>query len=76
MRSAPDSDPATLPGFAGSDEPVPERPRVLCRLCGRPLNDPESRLWGLGEGCRNKLDTRSAPRPAAHDVEQDQLPGT
>ncbi|MCZ4124723.1 DUF6011 domain-containing protein [Streptomyces sp. H39-S7] len=76
MFSASDSDPATLPGFAAADETVAGRPRVLCRLCGRPLNDPESRLWGLGEGCRNKLDTRSAPRPAANDVEQERLPGT
>ncbi|MFD6416081.1 DUF6011 domain-containing protein [Streptomyces sp. NPDC060194] len=71
--TAPDSAP---------DEPLPgartepgDRPRVLCALCGRPLRDRESRRWGLGEGCREKLRLRGATGPGRFEVDQDELPG-
>ncbi|MDT0321739.1 DUF6011 domain-containing protein [Streptomyces millisiae] len=51
------------------------RPRVTCRLCGRPLHGREARLWGLGPDCRAKLALRQAPRPPERPVEQDPLPG-
>ena len=66
------TDPAPLPGF---DEPAAGRSRVTCRMCGRPLRGREARMWGLGEDCRAKLAMRAAPRPPAHEVEQDTLPG-
>ncbi|MFH8370116.1 DUF6011 domain-containing protein [Streptomyces sp. NPDC018031] len=56
--------------------PPEGRPLVRCRACGRPLRDRDARLWGLGAGCRHKLDTRTAPRLREHEVEQDTLPGT
>lgn len=63
-----------LPGVA--EPPSADgRPRVACRLCGRPLHDREARLWGLGPDCRAKLALRTAPRPPEHPVEQDPLPG-
>ncbi|MGP3988197.1 DUF6011 domain-containing protein [Streptomyces sp. 3N207] len=55
-------------------EPVPGR-RVLCRMCGQPLRDRASRLWGLGPDCRHKLAVRSAPTPPRREVDQDALPG-
>jgi hypothetical protein len=70
------------PGSGGpaEAEPLPDsRPvegrRVLCRMCGQPLRDRASRLWGLGPDCRHKLALRTAPRPPLHDVDQDMLPG-
>ncbi|MEU5024701.1 MULTISPECIES: DUF6011 domain-containing protein [Streptomyces] len=66
-------DPTTLPGLV--EEPSAPRRRVTCRMCGRPLRGREARLWGLGDECRAKLAVRSAPRPPAHDVEQETLPG-
>jgi hypothetical protein len=51
-----------------------ERPRVTCRLCGRPLTG-RTRRRGIGDGCRAKLHERTAPRPPAHEVDQDPLPG-
>ncbi|MEU1663607.1 DUF6011 domain-containing protein [Streptomyces sparsogenes] len=65
-------DPAPLPGL---DQPAAGRPRVTCRMCGRPLRGREARMWGLGEDCRDKLAVRTAPRPAASEVEQETLPG-
>ncbi|MFI0862337.1 DUF6011 domain-containing protein [Streptomyces smyrnaeus] len=65
-----DAEAAPLPG----SEPVSGR-RVLCRMCGQPLRDRASRLWGLGPDCRRKLAVRSAPAPARHEVDQDALPG-
>lgn len=44
-------------------------------MCGQPLRDRASRLWGLGPDCRHKLAVRTAPVPPAHEVEQDTLPG-
>ncbi|MEU5609125.1 DUF6011 domain-containing protein [Streptomyces sparsogenes] len=67
------SPPVALPGLG--EEPLPARRRVTCRMCGRPLRGREARLWGLGDECRAKLAVRGAPRPPAHDVEQDTLPG-
>ncbi|CAM2964620.1 DUF6011 domain-containing protein [Streptomyces albus] len=61
---------AVLPG----GEATPGR-RVLCRMCGQPLRDRASRLWGLGPDCRHKLALRTAPPPPVRDVEQDPLPG-
>ncbi|UNZ22188.1 hypothetical protein HC362_29410 [Streptomyces sp. 891-h] len=59
-----------LPG----SEPVAGR-RVLCRMCGQPLRDRASRLWGLGPDCRHKLALRTAPTPPPQEVDQDALPG-
>lgn len=61
-------------------EPLPdshpvEGRRVLCRMCGQPLRDRASRMWGLGPDCRHKLALRSAPVPPLHEVDQDTLPG-
>ncbi|HLL34073.1 MAG TPA: DUF6011 domain-containing protein [Streptomyces sp.] len=67
--------PAPLPGVDPPAGPDGERPRVVCRLCGRPLRDPEARLWGLGHGCRDKLALRTAPRSGPWEVEQEALPG-
>lgn len=64
---------AALPGLG--EEPLAARRRVTCRMCGRPLRGREARLWGLGDECRAKLAMRGAPKPPAHDVEQDTLPG-
>ncbi|GAB2874651.1 DUF6011 domain-containing protein [Streptomyces mayteni] len=61
--------------FPGEDDRADGRPRVTCRLCGRPLHDREARLWGLGPDCRAKLALRQAPRPPERPVEQDPLPG-
>ncbi|GAA2620447.1 DUF6011 domain-containing protein [Streptomyces axinellae] len=55
-------------------EPVAGR-RVLCRMCGQPLRDRASRIWGLGPDCRHKLAVRTAPTPPVTEVEQDTLPG-
>ncbi|MFI7241199.1 DUF6011 domain-containing protein [Streptomyces qinglanensis] len=49
--------------------------RVLCRMCGQPLRDRASRLWGLGPDCRHKLSLRTAPEPPRREVDQDVLPG-
>ncbi|MBO8195966.1 hypothetical protein ITI46_30610 [Streptomyces oryzae] len=49
--------------------------RVLCRMCGQPLRDRASRLWGLGPDCRHKLAVRTAPTPPQREVDQDTLPG-
>ncbi|MDJ1135625.1 DUF6011 domain-containing protein [Streptomyces iconiensis] len=60
-----------LPG----SEPVAGR-RVLCRMCGQPLRDRASRIWGLGPDCRHKLALRTAPaRTGQDEVPQDTLPG-
>ena len=59
-----------LPG----SEPVGGR-RVLCRMCGQPLRDRASRVWGLGPDCRHKLALRTAPAPPLGEVAQDPLPG-
>ncbi len=67
-------DPVPLPDLA-LDEGAERRPRVTCRLCGRPLRGREARMRGLGDGCRDKLMERAAPRPPAHEVDQDALPG-
>lgn len=64
---APESE---LPG----SEPVTGR-RVLCRMCGQPLRDRASRIWGLGPDCRGKLALRTAPAPPRDEVPQDPLPG-
>ncbi|MEU1629540.1 hypothetical protein ABZ746_30370 [Streptomyces sp. NPDC020096] len=40
-----------------------------------PLYGREARLCSLGGDCRVKLAERTAPRPQAHDVEQDTIPG-
>ena len=56
-------------------EAAPGPPRITCRLCGRPLTGQEARRRGIGEGCRAKLRERTAPRPPAHEVEQEPLPG-
>ncbi|MBO8188569.1 hypothetical protein JW592_24310 [Streptomyces sp. DW4-2] len=63
-------EPTVLPG----SEPVSGR-RVLCRMCGQPLRDRASRLWGLGPDCRHKLALRTAPAPPSQEVDQDALPG-
>lgn len=68
--AAPGED--TLPA---PEDPEPERSRVTCRLCGRPLTGRAARRWGLGEECRAKLRERAAPRPPAREVEQETLPG-
>ncbi|NLU70398.1 DUF6011 domain-containing protein [Streptomyces sp. HNM0574] len=67
---------------AAHEEPVPlpgtdpeEGRRAVCRMCGQPLRDRTSRMWGLGPDCRTKLAVRIAPRPDGHEVEQDRLPG-
>ncbi|MEU7240285.1 DUF6011 domain-containing protein [Streptomyces sparsogenes] len=65
-------DPAPLPGL---DAPAAGRSRITCRMCGRPLRGREARMWGLGEGCRDKLRVRTAPLPPEHQVEQETLPG-
>lgn len=69
-----DADPLPLPGL-DDEPPVEGRPRVTCRLCGRPLTDRHGRLYGLGPDCRRKLHVRTVPRPPEHDVKQDALPG-
>ncbi|WP_326692384.1 MULTISPECIES: DUF6011 domain-containing protein [unclassified Streptomyces] len=61
------------PALPGSE--LVEGRRVLCRMCGQPLRDRASRIWGLGPDCRHKLAVRTAPAPPAHEVEQDALPG-
>ncbi|UNS95709.1 DUF6011 domain-containing protein [Streptomyces tubbatahanensis] len=70
---------APLPGSEPVEEPEGTQgnsPRsVLCRMCGQPLRDRASRLWGLGPACRHKLAVRTAPVPPAHEVAQDTLPG-
>jgi hypothetical protein len=63
--------PAPLPG----SEPE-EPPAVRCAMCGQPLHDRASRLWGLGPDCRAKLHLRIAPTPHTGEVDQDTLPGT
>lgn len=50
------------------------RPRIYCRLCGRPLTGRQARLWRLGDDCRTKLAERTAPTPGAFEAEQDILP--
>ncbi|WP_147266718.1 DUF6011 domain-containing protein [Streptomyces diacarni] len=73
------ADTAPLPG----SEPVEESEstqgnspkNVVCRMCGQPLRDRASRLWGLGPACRHKLAVRTAPVPPAHEVAQETLPG-
>jgi hypothetical protein len=72
-EKAPDgrgAEAAVLP----QSEPTPAR-RVLCRMCGQPLRDRASRLWGLGPDCRHKLAVRTAPTPPGHEVDQEALPG-
>ncbi|MGW8375472.1 DUF6011 domain-containing protein [Actinacidiphila sp. SB3-2] len=86
--SSSGSAPGTSPEGAAGDAPVPmpesellpdSAPvtgrRVLCRMCGQPLRDRASRLWGLGPDCRHKLSLRTAPSPPQHEVDQDTLPG-
>ncbi|MDG9706450.1 DUF6011 domain-containing protein [Streptomyces sp. DH37] len=69
------TEPETTP-LPGAPEPSGEdRPRVTCRMCGRPLRDRQARLWGLGVECREKLAVRSAPVPRHWEVEQEALPG-
>ncbi|MFR9675022.1 DUF6011 domain-containing protein [Streptomyces sp. TR06-5] len=63
---------ASAPGEADVDG---QGPRVTCGMCGAPLRDRTSRLWGLGRDCRRKLELRAAPAPPRVDVEQDTLPG-
>ncbi|NSC20405.1 hypothetical protein FM076_03900 [Streptomyces albus subsp. chlorinus] len=68
--------PGSEPEEGGEDLPGrAARGRVVCRMCGQPLRDRASRLWGLGPDCRHKLAVRTAPVPPAHEVEQDTLPG-
>jgi len=55
--------------------PAERRVRVMCRMCGRPLLDRQARMWGLGDGCRQKLAVRAAPRPTGWEVTQETLPG-
>ncbi|WP_410538834.1 DUF6011 domain-containing protein [Streptomyces sp. KL2] len=75
MTTEPDPGPEPVP-LPGSPEPPGEdRPRVTCRMCGRPLRDRQARLWGLGVECREKLALRTAPAPGRWDVEQEALPG-
>ena len=66
---------ALLPLPADGDEPDGRGQRVVCGMCGAPLRDRTSRLWGLGRDCRKKLHLRAAPTPATGDVDQDTLPG-
>ena len=61
----------TLP----DSEPVRPGP-AHCRVCGHPLRDRVSRIWGLGPDCRDRLRLRLAPRPPDVEIEQDPLPGT
>lgn len=58
------TDPTPLPGL---DEPATVeteqgRPRVVCRICRRPLTGP-ARARG------------TAPHPGRFDIDQEQLPG-
>lgn len=69
------AEPEPLPGYEEDEVADGRRPRVACRLCGRPLVDREARLWGLGEECRAKLGERTAPLPPEVEVEQEALPG-
>ncbi|PWI44549.1 DUF6011 domain-containing protein [Streptomyces sp. ICBB 8177] len=67
-----------MPYGEGADDAEPRaegRRRVTCRVCGRPLHGRQARLWGLGDDCRAKLAQRTAPRPPAHEADQDPLPG-
>lgn len=66
---------APLPGLATDDELAAGRHVIRCGMCGRPLVDRASRLRGVGEGCRHKLDQApTVRRPARFDVPQDELP--
>ncbi|WP_369203333.1 DUF6011 domain-containing protein [Streptomyces sp. PU-14G] len=67
----PGSEPVEEPG----SNPAAGPKNVLCRMCGQPLRDRDSRLWGLGPACRHKLAVRTAPVPPAQEVAQDALPG-
>ncbi|MGP4111478.1 DUF6011 domain-containing protein [Streptomyces sp. 4N509B] len=62
-----------LPGLESTESQ--QLPPVVCRLCGRPLHDRVARQWRLGPECREKLGVRLALDPAAHEVEQEALPG-
>ncbi|MGW5018712.1 MULTISPECIES: DUF6011 domain-containing protein [Streptomyces] len=76
---------AAADGCAGSPDGVRQPPlpgsepregrRVLCRMCGNPLRDRVSRVWGLGPDCRHKLAVRTAPAPPGRPVDQEPLPG-
>ncbi|MFP8907341.1 DUF6011 domain-containing protein [Streptomyces atacamensis] len=75
MTAEPDPRPEPVP-LPGSPEPSGGgRPRVTCRMCGRPLRDRQARLWGLGVECRERLALRAAPAPGRWEVEQEALPG-
>ena len=65
--------PGTDPG-PGADADGRKR-HVTCALCGAPLRDRTSRLWGLGRDCRRKLHLRAAPAPPVTEVDQETLPG-
>ncbi|MGY1453865.1 DUF6011 domain-containing protein [Streptomyces sp. SS8] len=80
MSAGPEPESVPGPGaepLPGSPEPPGEggRPRVTCRMCGRPLRDRQARLWGLGVECREKLAVRTAPVPGRWEVAQEALPG-
>lgn len=54
------------------------RNRVLCRLCGRPLNGHESRAAGLGPVCRGEIESTArgrAPDPQTLDWLDPAAPG-
>lgn len=76
--AAPPAAPAPLPGLATDEELVAAGRRVVrCGLCGRELTNREARMWGLGEGCRHKMDAgRVLRRSGRFEVEQDELPQT
>lgn len=68
--------PGSAPAEAAPQDRAGDGAPSHCRMCGHPLRDRVSRMWGLGPDCRTKLRLRLAPVPPDVEIDQDTLPGT